>query len=84
MARAQTLVSSGQCEKQPDDPVAPDVVFEVWRPGHRWRDVFAKVIECFKQGVKVICVANPAARSIHIYSADEPPQVIIADNDCAT
>lgn len=64
-------------------PVSPDVVFEVRSPDDRWSKILAKVAEYLNAGVTVVCVLDPTTQSIHVYYADQPVQILSADDEFA-
>lgn len=62
-------------------PEVPELVVEVLSPGDRWPDVLAKVTEYLNAGVVVVLVLDPDARTAHVFRADQPPQVLQADDE---
>lgn len=62
-------------------PVPPDLVFEVRSPDDRWNKILAKVAEYLNAGVSVVCVLDPAPRTIHVYPADQPEHVLEVDDN---
>jgi len=47
--------------------VAPELVVEILSPGDRAMDTMQKLREYFGVGVKVVWVADPAARTVYVY-----------------
>jgi Uma2 family endonuclease len=62
-------------------PIAPDLVFEVLSPTDRWSEVHVKVAEYLHAGVRAVCVLDDSARSIHVFYADRPSQVLAASEE---
>lgn len=61
--------------------VAPELVVEVRSPSNTWRAINTKVGEYFAAHVKVVCVPDPDA-SIHwVYTPDQPPPHLTADEE---
>lgn len=56
-------------------PVAPDLVVEVRSPSEYWTDVFTKVIEYLKAGVRVVVVLDPKTATASVYRPDELQQI---------
>lgn len=56
-------------------PVAADLVVEVRSPSDRWTDVFTKMLEYLKAGVRVVVILDPATTSASVYRPDELQQV---------
>ena len=61
--------------------VVPEVVIEVRSPSDRWNKVQAKAIEYLNAGVLVVVVLDPDPRTAHVYSQDEPPRPLSAEQD---
>jgi Uma2 family endonuclease len=55
--------------------VAPELVFEVLSRCDRWVDVLDKVSEYLRAGVDVVCLLDPAARTLQIHRSEVPPAV---------
>ncbi|MBX9581408.1 MAG: Uma2 family endonuclease [Gemmataceae bacterium] len=66
-------------EKYPS--VAPELVFEVRSPSDRWSAVGAKADEYLTAGVRVVCVLDPDTESVGVYTADEFPRRLTADDE---
>jgi len=60
-------------------PVAPDLVVEVKSPSDLWTDLFAKVVEYLRAGVRVVVVIDPASATASLYR--ETGQVILHAGD---
>ncbi len=56
-------------------PVAPDLVVEVRSPSDRWTEVFAKVVEYLRAGVRVVVVLDSATATASVYRPDELQQI---------
>ncbi len=56
-------------------PIAPDLVVEVMSPTDRWGDVFAKVGEYLRVGVRTVVVLDPKSASASVYRPDELQQI---------
>jgi Uma2 family endonuclease len=77
-------------ERVPRGPVpldgywpAPDLVFEVRSPDDRWKEIHHKVGEFLHAGVSTVVVTDPAAQTVHVFSADRPVQSLTADGELA-
>lgn len=62
-------------------PVPPDLVVEVRSPSDRWRDVLAKVADYLGAGVRLVVVLDPDPETAHLFHADQPVQILTADDD---
>lgn len=60
----------------------PDLVGEVKSPTDRWVDLFAKVVEYLKAGVRVVLVLDPARRTASLYQDDQ--QLVLGEGDTLT
>jgi Uma2 family endonuclease len=56
-------------------PVVPDLVVEVRSPSDRWIDLFIKVAEYLRPGVRVVVVLDPVTTTASVYRADELQQI---------
>ena len=63
--------------------VAPELVFEVRSPSNTWRAINTEVGEYFAAGVKVVCVLDPEATILWVYTPDQPPRRLTADEELA-
>jgi Uma2 family endonuclease len=61
--------------------VVPELIFEVLSPDDRWSKVLAKVTEYLNAGVKVVAVLDPETETLELYSADQRPRTLEADDD---
>ena len=59
----------------------PELVVEVRSPGDRWRDIQKKVTEYLEAGVLAVVVLDPASNLAHVFSADDPPRTVNADDE---
>ncbi len=55
--------------------IVPDLVVEIRSPSERWGELFAKVGEYLKAGVRVVIVLDPASASASVYRPDELQQI---------
>jgi Uma2 family endonuclease len=60
---------------------APELVFEVRSPSNSWPAITAKVAEYLAAGVKAVCVLDPDTASVGVYTADELPRRLTADEE---
>ena len=65
-------------------PAAPDLVVEVKSPSERWMDLFVKIGEYLRAGVRVVVIVDPERPSVSVYRADDPPQQILGMDDTLT
>lgn len=56
----------------------PEIVFEVLSPFDRWPRVLVKVGEYLAVGVDYVCVADPATRTVHLYTSEGPGRTLDA------
>ena len=63
--------------KVPDGllPIAPDLVVEVRSPSERWSDLFAKVVEYLRAGVRVVILLDEPTETASVYRNDELQQI---------
>jgi Uma2 family endonuclease len=59
---------------------APELVFEVRSKSDRWRDIYDKISEFLNAGVLVAIVLDPTPMTAHVFSADEAPRTLSADD----
>lgn len=62
-------------------PVAPELVSEVRSPGDRWPRILTKVSEYLAADVKVVCVLDEQTEKLTVYTQDDPPAVLSADDE---
>ena len=65
-------------EQEPDDypELAPEIIWEVFSPGNRWKDMLAKVAEYLHAGVLAVCVVDPQRQSFTTYYPDQPEEML--------
>lgn len=63
--------------------VPPDLVIEVRSPEDRWPSVLAKAAEYLEAGVGFVGVLDPEARSMHLFRAEQPVQILGEDDELA-
>jgi Uma2 family endonuclease len=56
-------------------PITPELAVEVRSPSDRWTDVFTKVVEYLKAGVRVVVVLDPPTATASVYRDDELQQI---------
>ena len=56
-------------------PISPDLVVEVRSPSDRWTEMFTKVVEYLKAGVRVVVVLDPKSATASVYRDDEFQQI---------
>jgi Uma2 family endonuclease len=61
-------------------PIAPELAFEVRSPNDRWSKLHVKVSEYLEAGVMAVCVVDDETKSVHLFHADHPTQVLKADD----
>jgi len=59
----------------------PELVVEVRSPGDRWRDIQKKITEYLQAGVLAVVVLDPGPRTAHVFSADDPPRTLGAEDE---
>ncbi|OAI55149.1 hypothetical protein AYO44_00090 [Planctomycetaceae bacterium SCGC AG-212-F19] len=75
-------VSKGRLPRRYLD-VSPELVFEVRSPSDRWPRINAKVGEYLNAGVIAVCVVDEQTETATVFRADDPPQVLRADEELA-
>lgn len=60
---------------------APDVAVEVRSPGQSWREVFDKVAEYLRMGVRWVWVVDPKPRRVTLFAPDTEPQTLAEENE---
>jgi Uma2 family endonuclease len=60
---------------------APELLFEVRSPSNTWREINAKLSEYFAADVKVVCVLDPDSSNLWVYTPDQPPRQLTADQE---
>jgi Uma2 family endonuclease len=59
----------------------PELVFEILSPSDRWSKVHIKVGEYLAAGVNVVCVVDSAKQRIHVFTEEQPPRLVAADEE---
>ena len=73
--------------KVPEGPLpegywpAPELVFEVRSPSDRWPAIGAKAMEYLNAGVLAVCVLDPETESVGVYTQNEFPRRLTADEE---
>jgi Uma2 family endonuclease len=62
-------------------PSPPDLVIEVRSPSERWTDIFGKMLEYLKAGVRVACILDAGTETLSVYRPDEIQQILTADDE---
>jgi Uma2 family endonuclease len=62
-------------------PEVPELVIEVRSPGDSWPEIHIKVGEYLLAGVLKVVVLDPGRRRAHVYSADQPPEILGPDEE---
>jgi Uma2 family endonuclease len=62
-------------------PEVPELVVEVRSSTDRWRELHDKIAEYLLAGVLVVVVLDPGSRTAHVFSADDPPKTLGADEE---
>lgn len=68
--------------KLPNDylDAIPELAIEIRSADSRWKNLLRKVGEYLEAGVTSVCVVDPDAQTVHVFSADQPVRVLtIAD-----
>ena len=67
----------------PDGLIAtpPDLVIEVRSPSEGWSDVFTKVGEYLRAGVRVACILDPKSETLSLYRDQEFQQILTVDDE---
>jgi Uma2 family endonuclease len=70
-------------ERLPKGPIpegeltaVPDLVAEVKSPSDLWTELFAKVVEYLRAGVRVVVVIDPATSTVSVYRPDVLQQIL--------
>jgi Uma2 family endonuclease len=62
-------------------PEVPELVVEVRSPSDRWREIHEKITEYLNAGVTTVIVLDPGPDTAHVFSADDAPKVLAADDE---
>jgi Uma2 family endonuclease len=57
----------------------PEIVFEVVSPGNTSRQIEAKTAEYLSAGVNVVCVVDPAYKTVNLHFPDHPSKELEGD-----
>lgn len=57
------------------------MVFEVRSPSDRMSDLYTKVSEYIKAGVKVVCLIDPDKATVLVYPGEEFPRLLGANDE---
>ena len=55
---------------------APDLVVEVKSPSDNWTELFGKVVEYLRAGVRVVLLLDPESASASVYRPDELQRIL--------
>ena len=68
-------------DADPDQPVkgAPDLAVEIFSPNDRISELLLKVSQYLEAGAKVVWVAYPEKRQVHVFEPGEPPRLLNCD-----
>ncbi len=59
---------------------SPEIVFEVVSPSNTRRAIEVKTAEYLKAGVTVVCVVDPAYKTVNLHFPDQPSKELEGDN----
>jgi len=62
-------------------PEVPELVVEVRSASDRWRVILEKVSEYLNAGVLVVIVLDPEHQIAHVFSSDDPPRTLGAEEE---
>jgi Uma2 family endonuclease len=62
-------------------PEVPELVVEVRSANDRWREILEKVSEYVNAGVLFVIVLDPESQIAHVFSADNAPKALIAEDE---
>jgi Uma2 family endonuclease len=62
-------------------PLAPELVVEVLSPHDRWNELHEKIGEYLTVGVRTVGVLDDTTRTLHLFYADRPLQVLQATDE---
>jgi len=62
-------------------PEVPELVVEVRSATDRWREILEKVSEYLNAGVLIVVVLDPEPQIAHVFSADDPPRRLGAEDE---
>ncbi len=61
--------------------VAPELAIEIRSSDTRWKNLHKKIGEYLEAGVLVVCVVDPDAKTVHVFSADQPVRILTAGDE---
>jgi Uma2 family endonuclease len=64
-------------------PEVPELVVEVCSLSDRWVDINEKVTEYIRAGVLAVVVLDPKSQTAHIFSGNDAPRILGADDELA-
>ena len=59
----------------------PELVLEVLSESDRWSKILGKVAEYLDAGVSAVCVLDPDDKTIYVYEADRPVQILSSEQE---
>jgi Uma2 family endonuclease len=59
----------------------PELVVEVRSANDRWRRIHGKITEYLNAGVLTVVVLDPGLNTAHVFSADDPPRTLGAEEE---
>jgi Uma2 family endonuclease len=62
-------------------PEVPDLVVEIRSESDRRRDIHERIMEYLNAGVTTVIVLDPGPETAHVFSADDAPKILTADDD---
>ena len=62
-------------------PFAPDLAVEVISPSDRLADVHVKIAEYFAAGTRLVWLAEPETRMVHVYRSQQQVEVLGTEDD---
>ncbi|MGO9466295.1 MAG: Uma2 family endonuclease [Isosphaeraceae bacterium] len=62
-------------------PEVPEFIVEVRSANDRWRVILEKVSEYLNAGVLVVVVLDPEHKIAHLFSSDDPPKTLGAEEE---
>jgi Uma2 family endonuclease len=61
-------------------PEVPEIIVEVRSPSELWSRLQNKIAEYLRVGVVTVLVIDPEKQSAHVFSADDAPRTLTADD----
>ncbi len=62
-------------------PEVPELIIEVRSEGDTWPEIQIKVGEYLLAGLLTVVVLDPGRRRAHVYSVDQPPEILGPDEE---